>query len=338
MIDLSMFDDIDVTLPGLVVAIASSGALVVSASRGSAVPNGDRIDEHSRFYAASIAKQFTAASIAALALDGTVELDQPVRQFVPELHPSFDPVLLHHLLAHTGGLRDSNDVDAEAGWSAHEPCTTWDRVATIAATELESRPGMVHRYSNHGYVLLAAVVERATDMSFGLFARRTLLEPAQMTASRFLDTPGADPVPGWSARDGRVDVGFSCSGDGGLVTTVQDLAHWDTWLPASPLAPLMLTDRALLPNGALAHDAWGISIRPHHGVRIESHGGAIDGYMASFIRFPTAEFSIILLANTDRFGIAGFGRRARSLADSLLGERLDPTQPPWTETHGQRVP
>ena len=97
----------------------------------------------------------------------------------------------------------------------------------------------------------------------------------------------------------------------------------------------MLEDRASLPNGRVAHDAWGISIRRHHGLRIESHGGAIDGYMASFVRVPAAAVTVIVLANTDSFGLIDFGRRARALADSILGDLLDPTQPPWTETHGE---
>ena len=97
----------------------------------------------------------------------------------------------------------------------------------------------------------------------------------------------------------------------------------------------MLGHPASLPNGRIAHDAWGISIRRHHGLRIESHGGSIDGYLASFVRIPAAAVTIIVLANTDRFGVTEFRRRTRELADSTLGELLDRTQPPWTETHGE---
>jgi hypothetical protein len=112
------------------------------------------------------------------------------------------------------------------------------------------------------------------------------------------------------------------------------MARWDGWLPRSRLAGLMLADRPILPDGRSARDAWGVSVRRHHGLRIESHGGSIDGYMASFIRFPKPRLPVITLANTDRLGVVDFGRRTRALADSLLRGQLDPTMPPWTVTHG----
>jgi CubicO group peptidase (beta-lactamase class C family) len=238
-------------------------------------------------------------------------------------------------VSHTGGLRDSNTLDADAGWGVGARMTTWDRVRVIASASPESRPGEVHGYSNHGYVLLAAVVERETNTRLGEFARDTLFKSAGMTHSRFVDTDGPAAVPGWAGGKRRVDIEFTCVGDGGLVTSVEDLAAWDGWLPGSRLAPLMLSNRPMLENGWVAHDAWGISIRSHHGLRIESHGGTIDGYMATFVRFPTAGLAIIVLANTDAFGVADFGRRARRLANLLLEDRLDLARPPWSETHGE---
>ncbi len=156
-----------------------------------------------------------------------------------------------------------------------------------------------------------------------------------MLSSRFLDVEGDAACPGWTAQGRRIDVQFSCVGDGGLVTTMEDLAHWNGWLPASRLAELMLTGRPVLPNGRSAHDAWGISIRTHHGLKIQSHGGSIDGYMATFVRFPSVNVAIVMLANTDRFGVSDFGHRAQRLVDLLLGDNLDRSRRPWTQTHGQ---
>jgi len=332
--DWSAFADVDPKAPGLVAGVVKDGAVNAFYSAGVDAPGGEPLHPDTIFYVASIAKQFTAACIASLALDGSLALGDSIRRWLPELSPSWQPVQLHHLIAHCGGLRDSNAVDAGIGWGVNSRLTTWDRFEAIAATEPESAPGAVHRYSNHGYVLLAMVVERSSGETLGPFARHALFTEAGMTDSRFLDDPGPDPVPGWAGGSQRVDIQFTCCGDGGLVTSLADLARWDAWLPASRLRPLMLGDRASLPNGRIAHDAWGISIRQHHGLRIESHGGSIDGYLATFVRVPAAAVGIIVLANTDRFGVPDFARRTRALADSTLGDLLDRTQPPWTETHG----
>jgi len=334
MVDWSTFDDLDRQAPGLVAGVASAGMVSAWAAFGSTEQAGEALGRESLLYVASIAKQFTAAAIASLVLDGRVALEDSVRRWLPELKPGWEEVRVHHLVSHTGGLREGNALDVAAGWSVNSHISTSDRVAIIARTEPESPPGTVHRYSNHGYVLLAAVVEQATGTTLGAFARLTLFEPVGMTNPRFLDEAGPAAGSGWVGGSRRVDIRFTCTGDGGLVTTLDDLARWDGWLPRSHLAGLMLAARQILPNGKSAHDAWGISVRRHHGLRIESHGGSIDGYMASFVRFPDPGLSIIVMANTDQLGIDDFGRRARELANTLLGEQLDVTLPPWTETHG----
>jgi len=337
-VNWAAFDDLDQTRPGLVAAVVRSGSIDAWASFGAVEPGGAGLDASSPFYVASIAKQFTAASIALLVHDGVVGLEDPVRRWLPELGSSWAQVRLHHLVEHAAGLADSNELDRRAGFTVDSRSTTAQRAAAIAGSTVESQPGAVHRYSNHGYVLLAEIVERATGERLGDFARRRIFEPLAMSGTGFLDVGGGpQSVPGWADGVRRVTVGFTCVGDGGLVTTMADLARWDRWLPSSPVAPLMLGDRPLMSDGRVAHDAWGISVRSHHGVRIESHGGSIDGYLSSCVRFPAQGVSVIVLANTDEYGIEGFGARIHRFADALLDGRLDLAEPPWTETHGRPV-
>ena len=153
MPDWSAFDDVDPKLPGLVVGVATAGTVTAVGIFGSVSPGGEQLGSSSLFYVASIAKQFTAAAVAVLALDGKLTLDDSVRRWLPELSPAWEPVRVGHLVAHTGGLPDGNPIDADAGWGAGCRMSTWDRVSIIAATEPTSPPGVHHRYSNHGYVL-----------------------------------------------------------------------------------------------------------------------------------------------------------------------------------------
>jgi CubicO group peptidase (beta-lactamase class C family) len=335
-VDWSAFEDLDPRRPGLVAAVLSGGSIEASRSAGSTEAGGDALTVSSRFYVASIAKQFTAASVATLVLDGTVGLADPAMRWLPELGESWAQVEIGHLVAHTGGLADADVLDSAAGFNVDSDFTTADRVAVIARSKIEDRPGTLHRYNNHGYVLLASIVERATGCVLGEFARSRFFEPLGMRDTRFIDARGPRSVPGWAGGTRRVEIRFTCVGDGGLVTSISDLARWDRWLPCSPLAPVMLRSRPFV-EGRPAHDAWGISIRSHHGRRIESHGGSIDGYLATYVRFPELDVSFVILANTDEYGVEGFGVRSRDLVGSVLREDLDFSCPPWTETHGDPI-
>lgn len=335
--DWSAFADLDRWRPGLVAAVLRAGSVDVWASFGAAEPDGDPLTVSSPFYVASIAKQFTAAAIGLLVLDGVICLDDPVRRWLPELEPSFTAVRVHHLLEHTAGLPDANAVDATAGFGVEDRFTTADRVAVIARRPIADEPGTVHRYNNHGYVLLAEIVQRATAQCLGDFMRQQVFDPLGMADTGFLDSANPGAVPGWRGGTERVTISFRCVGDGGLATTIADLARWHNWLSSSPLADLMLRTRPTMDDGRLVHDAWGISIRSHHGLRIESHGGSIDGYLASFVRFPAVAVSIVVLANTDEYGLSGFGRRVQDFVRTQLHRDLDFSLPPWTQTHGQPV-
>lgn len=333
-LDWSGYTDLRSGAPGTVVAVVEDDEPVASHSCGVEEPGVEvPLGLDSVLYAASIAKQFTGACVADLILHQELSLDTPARAVLATLEPSLDPVTVGHLVTHTSGLPDSNLLDERVGFAAESRLSNADRLVALAGVQLEAAPGSVRRYNNLGYVLLAEIVATITGLRFGEYAKQALLKPAGMHASGFLDTDHPALVPGWHAGQ-RVDLGFTSVGDGGLVTTVRDLMAWNRWLPTSPVAELVLGDRPTLPDGALAHDAWGVSIRPHHGVRIESHGGAMTGYLASFVRFPHQRYAFITMTNTDDLGPVEFSRRLRVLADSALGDILDHRQPAWTDTHG----
>ena len=342
MPDWSAFADVDPSAPGLVAGVAKDGTVEAFCSAGVDAPGGESLQPDTIFYVASIAKQFTAACIGALVLDGRLGLADSVRRWLPELSPSWQPVQLHHLVAHCGGLQDSNAVDSRIGWGVNSHLTTWARFEAIAATEPES---------------VALCTDTATTATccwpwswnarqVRPWARSLAMRFAEagMTDSRFLDTPGPDAVPGWVGGRQRIDIQFTYCGDGGLVTSPRrprPMGRLATCLPPEPVD----ARRSREPSERTDHDAWGISIRRHHGLRIESHGGSIDGYLATFVRVPAAALAIIVLTNTDRFGVTDFGRRTASAG------RFDPWRPSrphpapgrnarvshWTADRGGRV-
>jgi CubicO group peptidase (beta-lactamase class C family) len=326
-IDWSAFLDLDARVPGVVVGVVSPDALVVG-SFGAKHPGGPPLDEATPLYVGSLAKQFTAACIANLVLTDALSLDDDVHRWLPELPRYAEPVRLAHLLSHTSGLPSGHDTDAAWGFTATASFTTAAKVQRIATLAPTRGPGVMHEYSGYGYVLLAEIVARAAGMPLGEYAERTLFGPLRMTQTGFLDYAPPEYVDGWVDGLTPQRVGFTCVGDGGLITTLGDLAIWTRWLPDSPVGALMLSDRPVLPDGTVAHDAWGVSLRTHHGVPIHSHGGAFPGCLASLVRFPTLGHSLIVMANTDRGGVSAFNECIHRFLDAWLAEYLDFSQPP----------
>ncbi len=335
-LDWSAFDDRAVVAGGTVVGVVGEGGDVVSKAWGTVEPGGAEVTADTVLYAASVAKQFTAACIAEIVVTGRLSLSSLVREIVPGLPQGLDGIDIGHLLSHTSGLPDSAVLDEKVGFAVDRPMSNGDRLRALDGVQLEASPGTKHRYSNHGYVLLAEAVREVTGMPFGAFAREALFNRAGMGSSGFLDVDHPTPAPGWSNGQ-PVEVRFTGVGDGGLVTTLSDLVAWNRWLPSSHIGQLVLGDRPTLPDGSLAHDAWGVSIRPHHGLRIESHGGAMTGYLIAFVRFPAQNCAFIAMTNADDLGPNDFNHRLQALASAVLAGHLDRSQPDWTETHGQAV-
>src|SRR5690606_10155331 len=126
-------------------------------------------------------KQFTAAAVLLLAQSGKLSIDDPVRRWLPSLPPAADGITLQHLLDHTSGVLDYEDLMAKpfAGQISD--------AGVLALLEQQDRlnftPGSTYRYSNSGYALLALVVERASGQSFPDFLRSRIFKPLGMRSS-----------------------------------------------------------------------------------------------------------------------------------------------------------
>ena len=105
--------------PGCAVGVTRNGSLVFAKGYGMAdLEHATPISTDTRFYIASVSKQFTAMSIVLLARDGRLSLDDPVRKWVPEVPQVGAGITLRHLLTHTSGLRDYFTLLAVSGWSS----------------------------------------------------------------------------------------------------------------------------------------------------------------------------------------------------------------------------
>ncbi len=145
-------------VPGAALLVVRDGEAI--ASRGFGLADLDRgiaVTPSTSFRLASVTKQFTAAAILLLAQDGRLALDDRARRWLPELPVETDRVTLCHLLNHTSGLIDYEDVMAP---DTTVPLRDADVLRLLAAQHRTYfEPGSNWRYSNSGYTLLALIVE-----------------------------------------------------------------------------------------------------------------------------------------------------------------------------------
>ena len=276
----------------------------------------------------STSKQFTAASVALLALDGKLSLDDDVRTYLPELPDLGARVTLRHLLTHTSGWRDYTDLMSLAEWDGRDHTTDREALdALVRQRALNFAPGSTWRYSNTGYFLASLVVKRVSGKPLARFARERIFEPLGMRDTWFLDdTRRVIPrrATGYAPADsGRYHVAMSDweqVGDGAVQTSVEDLARWDAnfddpRVGGARLVELLQT-RARLADGRPLAYALGLTVDEYRGHPRVQHGGAWAGYRAWFMRFPTRGFTVVTLCNRGDANTTALGER---VADALLG-------------------
>lgn len=323
--------------PGCAVSVTREGVPLFSRGYGLAdIEQGIGITPQAAFYAASVSKQFTAASIGLLILRGQLSLDAPVRDLIPEVPDYGTPITVRHLLHHTSGLRDYLTLQPLAGWPEDMLLTERDFLAMVSRQKgLNFASGTKYLYSNTGYVLLSLIIRKVSGLSLREFAAKELFAPLGMTSTVFRDnhtTPiprratAYEPLAGGGFRV-RVP-GFDVVGDGGLFTTAEDLAKWnptalDRALNAPGLSALM-AERGRLSSGETIPYAMGLRFDTYRGLPLVRHGGSYGGYRAESTVVPSANMTIALLCNVSNAGPSVLSQR---IMDVYLGDELGPAAP-----------
>ncbi len=181
--------------PGCAVGVERDGRTILSRAYGMADLEHDVVNSPATiFEAGSVSKQFTAAAIQLLAMQGELSLDDEVRKHVPELPDYGAPLTIRHMMTHTSGLRDWGSIAGISGWPRGARAHTHAHVLDIVSRQraLNFPSGSEYSYSNTGYNLQAMIVERVSGMPFAEFTRWHLFEPLGMTNTQWRDaTPGS---------------------------------------------------------------------------------------------------------------------------------------------------
>nr|WP_238345909.1 serine hydrolase domain-containing protein [Luteimonas saliphila] len=305
----SMMAAYDGQVPGAALLVVHDGMPAVRKGYGLAdLERGSAVDPATNFRLASISKQFTAAAILLLAQDGALSLDDPVRRWLPSLPAAADGITLHHLLSHTSGLVDYEDVMPDAIEGQLRDADVLRLLET--QDRLYFAPGSDYRYSNSGYALLALVVGQASGQDFASFLRERIFRPLGMESTLAFED-GVSTVPhrayghsaagdGWTRTD---QSGTSAVlGDGGIYSSIDDLAKWDAALRDDRL--LADASRALAFTAHTATDeadvdgyGYGWRIHGEGADRLLWHSGETIGFRNVILRWPERGLTVVLLTN-----------------------------------------
>ena len=312
--------------PGCALAIVKDGKILYK--RGYGMSNLEynlAITPGSLFHVASISKQFTAAAIQRLALEGKLSLHDDVRKYIPEM-PKFDhTITIANLIHHTSGLRDQWDLQDLAGWRDGDVITENDILDMLKRQQaLNFVPGDEYVYCNTGFTLLGVIVKRVTGVSLRKYADSVFFKPLGMSSTVFHSDHTEIVVNRTSAYerqdDGRWAISipvFDNYGATSLFTTVEDLAKWDENFYSKQVGGdafvRAMLEPGVLNDGKVQTYASGLAIGEYKGNKIVEHSGADAGYRADILRFPDRHFSVIVLANLANINAPDLCRKVANL-------------------------
>ena len=229
--------------------------------------------------------------------------------FFPNFPAYANKVTIQHLLNHTSGVRDYIILARLSGLTVDDYYT--DEIVEKLLTnqqELNFTPGDEYLYSNSGYWLLGQIVEHVSGLTLAEFAKKNIFDPLEMNNTHFHNDHNQivknrasgyrpDGKGGYYIYDTTVDM----IGDGGVFTNINDLAKWDAAFYNSKTFNqgfwAKMTKNGILNDGSKIRYANGLNIITYKGLKAIHHSGAFVGYKAELIRFPEAQFSVIILAN-----------------------------------------
>jgi CubicO group peptidase (beta-lactamase class C family) len=323
--------------PGCAVGVAHRGEVVYQRGYGMAnLEYGVRIRPDTILESGSVAKQFTAAAVVVLALDGKLSLDDPVRKYVPELPDFGSPILIRHFLNHTSGLRSQWPMLTLAGRPPTQAVHTVAEILELVSgyKELNFKPGDEYLYNNTAFTLLSVVVERVTGKKFDDFCQERLFKPLGMTRTQWRDdfTEIVEDRATAYRRlpDGRFGTNMSFTnviGNGGLLSTVGDFLKWNDNLDNPRVGGRAMVDlmetRGRLNDGFTIEYALGLRVLDYRGAREVSHGGSTAGYQTFLARWPDERLSVVVLCNATGTNPGGY---AHQVADLFLAGKLKDPQ------------
>ncbi len=260
------------------------------------------------FYIASLSKSFTAIAIFQLEEKGLLSFDDNAVKFVDDLPAYANHITIRHLLNHTSGIKDYENILTKKGLTNNE-VIYWLQ----SQNGLAFKSGTKFQYSNSGYIILSLIIEKISGMSYAQFLKENIFDPLQMhhTIVYKSNTVIPNKAIGYN-RDKKIDdYSILTTGDGGIYSTAEDLYKLDRALRTKQLlseeSTKLLYQTPVLEDGSHSEYGSGWFIKKSAGTMIAQHTGGLAGFRNLFWRDLKNSNTIIALTNQgDAFPVFDF--------------------------------
>ena len=311
------------------VLVAKGGKVVFKKHYGYAnFKEKTKIDDNSLFQLASVSKQFTAAAILILKDRGELSLDDKVTRFFPEF--PYAEVTVRHLLNHTSGLPKYFWL-AEHKWDKDYAPSNAEMMDMLSKEKLNPffRPGANFDYSNTGYFVLSAIVEKVSGQSFADFMDLEIFKPLNMRQS-FVYSFGQDSI-----REGQLSgyrlyrrrwhaaipgtVNDAVVGDKNIYSTTEDLLKWVEGLNSGRL----ISEESLqemYTKGSTKYKrkvpyGFGFRIKDDGEQKVIYHNGRWNGFSTSLMQYPEDDLVVITLEHSSYNSMKYLNSRVKGLVE-----------------------
>jgi CubicO group peptidase (beta-lactamase class C family) len=309
------------------VLIAQGDRVVVNRAYGEAsyelrVPNSPG----TRFHIASISKPFTATAILILEQRGLLRVADPVSRFRPDF-PNGQKITLQHLLTHTSGITNVNNLP-EYATASRFPQTPASLIELFKSKPLGFEPGTKYEYSNSNYNLLAFVIEQVSHKSYGEFLKETIFAPIGLRdtghdgeASEVIANAASGYQPkGVADLERAAYIDWSAkTGNGSLYSTTEDLLKFARAYCQGQLLPRKKVDELWAERPG---NNYGWFVRKRQGLTAVGSNGRSPGFTSSVEYYPERDLTVIVLSNS--YSPVSQSPVAEDLAAMALGKEVQP--------------
>lgn len=306
----AIFRDTDrCSLPGAAVGIAFHGVPIYRKAFGVAnIEAPVVLSPSTRMRIGSITKQFTCLAFLLISDDWRSRLHDPLSTYLPWLNPAMAAVTVLQLMTHVSGIRDVLDICYQ--FSGLDKRVSVERLLAMyrSIDDANAAPGSTWMYSNGGYILLSAAIERIAGEPLESVFRKQLFERVGMPSSLlrrwdsdFLENSAVLHYPTSDGTYSKTHMGTELTGEGGIVSTVDDMLAWLAVIDTAALGARQLWDVLTTPhrlaNGAGTGYGLGMFIENRHGTKVLRHAGGVLGGTAELLKVPSAGLDIIVMTN-----------------------------------------